>query len=48
MLSTETIVVIEAWAHRGSVMDRDTHDVSLIQYVNRLSIPAGHSPIFYT
>ena len=28
------------------VMDRDTNDVSLIRFVNRLSIPAGHSPIF--
>ena len=46
-MSTKTIVVVEAWAYRGSVMDRDTHDVSLIRYVNRLSIPAGHSPIFY-
>ena len=28
-------------------MDRDINDVSLIRYINRLSIPAGHSPIFY-
>ena len=27
------------------VMDRDTNDVSLIRCVNRMSIPAGHSPI---
>ena len=28
-----------------TVMDRDTNDVSLIRFVNRMSIPAGHSPI---
>ena len=30
------------------VMDRDTIDVSLIRYVNRLNISTGHSPILYT
>ena len=29
-------------------MDRETNDVSLIRYVNRLSTPADHSPIFLT
>ena len=29
-----------------SVMDRDTNDVTLIRYVNRLSMRTGHSPIF--
>ena len=28
------------------VIVRDTNDVSLIRFVNRLSIPARHSPIF--
>ena len=27
-------------------MDRDTNNVICIRYVNRLSIPTGHSPIF--
>ena len=28
------------------VMDRDTMTYLAVRYVNRLSIPAGHSPIF--
>ena len=28
------------------VMDRDTNDVTLICYVNRLSMRTGHSPLF--
>ena len=27
-------------------MDRDTNDVNLICYVNRLSMRTGHSPLF--
>ena len=27
-------------------MDRDTNDVTLIRYVNRLSMRTGHSPLF--
>ena len=34
------------FGHYTIVMDRDTNDVTLIRYVNRLSIPTGHSPIF--
>ena len=30
------------------VMDRDTNDVALICYVNRLNNSTGHSPILYT
>ena len=42
-------LVFQTFLHRITfyigVMDRDTNDVSLIRFVNRMSILAGHSPI---